>query len=356
MSEINSATPYALDEPVCSTDSVWYKDYEDKSLSDHLDEMETEIDGKAASGHTHDGYAASEHTHTGYAAANHEHSEYAPASHEHSGYAASGHTHSDLAPASHVHEGYSPTGHTHSDLAAANHEHSGYAASEHSHNVNDVTNLSALLLTALNGDVKENISGLDVLATIAAKAAGIYTFYADTTSVNNPNTSSGWRYLVHKTGLNYGWLFGFASDGTVVSNYMHGANNWAGWRYLHDANPAALWTGAKLMASTETITPSKPLSECRNGWMLEWSDYNNDSASQANTNFVQTPIFKRNVNGAWDGKNMMFRVPNYISDDAATVGNATKQLIVYDTKLVGHVANNQGSANLDVCLRAVYEF
>lgn len=304
----NTVTPYVLPEPICSSDSVWYRENDNLSISDV-------IDGKAASDHTHSNYSSTDHVHSGYALTVHEHSGY----------------------------------------ASSTHEHTGYAAEDHGHDIADVTNLSALLLTALNGDVKGNISGSDVLSTIASKPAGIYTFYADVTSTNNPNTTSGWRYLVHKTGLNYGWLLGFASDGTVVSNYMHGANSWTGWRYLHDANPAALWTGAKLMTASETITPSKPLSACRNGWMLEWSDYNADSSSPANTNFVQTPIFKRNVNGAWDGKNMMFRVPNYLSDDAATTGNATKQLIVHDTKLVGHVANDQGSANIDVCLRAVYE-
>ena len=110
------------------------------------------------------------------------------------------------------------------------------------------------------------------------------------------------------------------------------------------------------MTNSETITPSKKLSDCRTGWMLEWSDYNADSTSSANTNFVQTPIYKRNASGSWDGKNMMFTVPNYLSDDGATQSTAIKQLIVYDNKLVGHVANNKNTANLDVCLRGIYEF
>lgn len=212
-----------------------------------------------------------------------------------------------------------------------------------------------LQFTADDGDVKENLSGQDVLAAIKAKGIGFYTFYSESGTTNNPQASYGYRYLVHKTDAAHGWVLAFGSDGSTFTNCLANGS-WLGWKTIHDTTPSALWTGAKLMKSTETITPNKPLSKCRNGWMVEWSDYNPDSTSAANTNFVHTPIFKRNVNGAWDGKNMMFRIPNYLSDDAATAGNATKQLIVHDTKLVGHVANDKGSANTDVCIRAVYEF
>ena len=227
------------------------------------------------------------------------------------------------------------------------------AAADHNHASAYIA--KTLQFTSDTGDVKENLSGQDVLAAIKAKAAGFYTFYTDSSTTNNPKATTGWRYLVHKTGANYAWVLAFGSEGSIYANYLHGGN-WVGWDVIYDAAPAALWSGAKVMTSSETITPSKPLSKCRNGWIVEWSDYNNDSASAANTNFVQTPIFKRNVNGAWSGKNMMFCVPNYLSDDGATVSNATKQLIVHDTKLVGHVANDKNTANLDVCIRAVYEF
>ena len=286
-----------IPEPVCSSDSIWYRENDDLSISDVLDD-------KAEVNHTHSGYAPTSHTHT----------EYAATVHEHTGYAAEEHTHSEYAPLS-------------------------------------------VLPTSATGDVKENLTGKDVLATIAAKPIGMYTFYAAATgTVNNPRSTGSWRFLCHKTTATFGWVMAFCGDGSVYSNYLD-TGNWQGWRVIYDAStPTALWTGAKVMTNTETITPTKPLSECRNGWMLEWSDYNEDSSSAANTNFVQLPIYKRNTLGAWDGKNMIFRIPNYISDDGTTVGNATKQLIVYNNKLVGHVANDKNTANLDVCLRAVYEF
>lgn len=213
----------------------------------------------------------------------------------------------------------------------------------------------ALQFTSDTGDVKENLTGKDVLATIKAKAIGFYTFYAESGTTNNPQGSYGYRYVVHKTDVNHGWVLAFGSDGSIFTNYL-ASGSWLGWKTIHDATPTALWLGAKVMTSGETITPTKKLSECRNGWMLEWSDYNADSSSSANTNFVNTPIFKRYASGDWDGKNMMFPVPNYLSDDGTSQSTAIKQLIVYDNKLVGHVANNKNTANLDVCLRAVYEF
>lgn len=34
-----------------------------------------------------------------------------------------------------------------------------------------------------------------------------------------------------------------------------------------------LWTGGLMMASSHSITPSKALSQCENGWMLKWNKY-----------------------------------------------------------------------------------
>ena len=57
--------------------------------------IQTQLNGKASSSHSHSGYASSSHTHSNYADKNHTHTEYASASHTHSGYASSSHTHSN---------------------------------------------------------------------------------------------------------------------------------------------------------------------------------------------------------------------------------------------------------------------
>ncbi len=56
--------------------------------------IQTQLNGKAASGHTHSEYAAAGHTHSGYAVSGHTHSNYAATGHSHSEYAVTGHTHS----------------------------------------------------------------------------------------------------------------------------------------------------------------------------------------------------------------------------------------------------------------------
>lgn len=276
--------------------------------------------------------------------------------HDHSGYALTGHSHSynDLSdtPTIPTIPDSLPANGGNADTVGGKHA-SDFADSGHNHDTEYIK--KALQFVNDNGDVKENISGTNVLATIATKTAGIYTFYSDATSSNKPKANIGWRYLVHKTNVNYAWVIAFGSDGSVFTNYLHNGA-WVGWNTVLDITPTTLWSGAKVMTTSETIVPTKKLSECRNGWMLEWSDYNTDSSSSANTNFVQTPIFKRSAVGTWDGRNMMFPIPNYLSDDGVTQSTAIKQLIVYDNKLVGHIANDKNTANLDVALRAVYEF
>lgn len=213
----------------------------------------------------------------------------------------------------------------------------------------------SLQFTADNGDVKENLSAVDVLATIAAKPAGVYTFYAGVGATNNPLSTSAWRYIVHKTNVNYGWLLAFGSEGSVFGNYLH-EGNWKGWTAIYNATANTLWTGAKYMNAAHTATPSKKLSECRNGWMLEWSDYDADTDTANNYNIVHTPIYKRNVAGNWSGQNMMVLVPNYVSTDGATSTFCIKQLLVHDDKIVGHALNSTGANSIDVVLRAIYEF
>lgn len=54
-----------------------------------------------------------------------------------------------------------------------------------------------------------------------------------------------------------------------------------------------LWSGGWFMASGQDVTPSKPLSECRNGWVLMWSKYDNNKQYWAD--MVSTYIGKELV-------------------------------------------------------------
>ena len=224
------------------------------------------------------------------------------------------------------------------------------------------TELSLLLPTSEDGDVKENISG-NVLTTIAGKSAGMYTFYASAGTAGNPKTTEAWRYLVHKTGSSnaIGWVIAFGSLGSIYSNYVD-SNGWKGWKCIYDANPSPLWTGELYMKSVDgtpqTVTPTKKLSECKNGWILLWSDYNPGEGSNK-ADFVTTMIPKKNSTGGnWSGNTFLCDIPRYIGSDPTDVSTEKriiKQLYIYDNRIEGSSQNAYPDRN-DVVLRAVYEF
>lgn len=330
--------------PDWSTNQV-YVDLDDTvCLTDTLYDMQDDIDGKALASHTHSEYASSSHTHT----------EYASTSHEHSAYANATHTHSEYAPTSHTHSDYANATHTHTEYASTSHEHSGYAVGTHNHDTDYIK--KALQFTNDNGDVKENISGTDVLATIGAKATGVYTFYSDATSTNKPKSNIGWRYLVHKTNVNYAWVIAFGSEGSVFTNYLHNGT-WSGWRCIHDSNPTPLWTGSLFMGGDHTATPTKKLSDCNNGWILVWSDYDDDTSTVNSYDQCTCVIPKKNAMGTnWNGEGYMCVLPWYSDDNGTNDSIAIKNINVYDNRLVGKDKNKAGSGRRDVVLRAIYEF
>lgn len=250
--------------------------------------------------------------------------------------------------------------------ADADHDHDdAYSAVNHTHALDGVVGLLDLLLTDSDGNVKENITG-DFLAVVKAKPIGVYTFYtmggSTSENTNMPKTSESWRYLVHKTGTNFGWVLAFGSSGSIYSNYLDNGT-WKGWKAIYDATPTPLWapsngTGGYYMTSGHTVTPSKKLSECRNGWILMWSDYNTDESITQDYDWHCSVIPKIRPNGEnWAGHSWLFDIPIGMQSASpyTTETRKMKWLYVYDNKLVGHDANNQNGRN-DCVLRAVYEF
>lgn len=114
-----------------------------------------------------------------------------------------------------------------------------------------------------------------------------------------------------------------------------------------------LWTGAALIVSTTTISPTKKLSECRNGWILVWSDYDPGVGSN-DSNFAYTFIPKK-IASLQNGKNHNFDMLAMFGDDYVRMTGKTVN--VFDDKITGNDVNNK-SANYadDVCLRYVLSF
>lgn len=284
-------------------------------LTDKLDVMETNIEGKAPTVHTHTDYAPVEHEHEGYAAASHTHSEYSPINHTHEN--------------EFIAKSLQPT----NDTGGAEFN---YAAN----------------------------SGKNVLDEIANMTAGFHTIYAVYGTEGNPDTAESYRYFIHKTSASIGWVMAFGSCGSIFANYINGNTGWLGWKTIFDATPQALWngenngTGGYIMNASHTVIPSKPLSQCRNGWMLVWADYDPDTKTFNDYDFCTTVIPKKKPNnGTWAGQPHLCPVASYLKGsspyDSETV--RVKTIHVYDTKIVGHAANTADNRN-DIVLRAVLEF
>lgn len=290
-------------------------------------------------------------------------SDFATAGHTHTaagiGAAASNHTHSaadvGAATADHTHTaasvGAAASGHTHtaSDVgaAASNHNHdSAYAASNHKH-------------TEHNGDIsviKANGPGINLQATSQNVKTRIHknsSANADYGTIISDYAVDGHRdYLTLRRASPY-------AENKLTLNVEDGSGGVNSYKIYGEHNkPGVLWSGASYMNASHTITPTKKLSECRTGWMLLWSDYDESTATVNDADFCTTFIPRCKPNGsAWSGHLFNCDIPRYFGTDladTATEKRIMKMIYVHDDKIVGHSANNQDTRT-DVVLRAVYE-
>ena len=218
-----------------------------------------------------------------------------------------------------------------------------------------------LQMTADDGDVYVVWSNQDVVSKITALKKGMYTAYAQSGTTNNPKTTEGWRFLIHKTTDTVGWVQAFGSSGSVYVGNVD-SDGWKGWKCVYDADPSPLWTGKLYMSGSEsspqTVTPSKKLSECRTGYLLVWSDYDPDTSTANDADFATTFIPKKNPTGGnWSGKSFLCDIPRYIGgnvNDVDTERRIMKILYIYDNRIVGSPNNSKGDRN-DVVLRCIWE-
>lgn len=209
-----------------------------------------------------------------------------------------------------------------------------------------------LQITSDNGTVKE-VLNQNVTSQIANKAAGVYTFSSAAGVTGAPTDSEAYRYLAHKTTSTYGWVIAFGMSGSVYTNFINNGA-WQGWKPIH-VQETPLWSGTSQITDTDTITPSKPLSECAKGWLLVWSDYNIDSNEPSESDIATTIVSKKNAAGNnWTGQSLYALLPTYVTT-AQAVTVACKRLNIYNNRITGFALNSAEPAN-DVVLRAIYEF
>ena len=127
---------------------------------------------------------------------------------------------------------------------------------------------------------------------------------------------------------------------------------------LEQNNKNPLWTGALTMDGNHVVNPSKALSNCKNGWLLCWCDYNYDTNTSTDSQFVFSYIPKnliQDLSISIDNISVLFNIPTALNAN----GNYTetvKNLIVRNNSITGYSGNAVTTDGKDVCLRAIYEF
>lgn len=115
-----------------------------------------------------------------------------------------------------------------------------------------------------------------------------------------------------------------------------------------------IWKGSNYMVGPDVVNLSKKISECMNGIILVWSDYDPGAGNEGNDfNWVPTFIPKTGkfLNNSGD---VLLVVPRIENDAPATERIVIKALYVKDNKLIGKKENNYNLGN-DVVLREVWE-
>lgn len=230
---------------------------------------------------------------------------------------------------------------------------SGKANASHNHDTKYIS--KSLQLTADDGDVSVSWTGQNVVSKFLALPCGMCTAYAAKGTTGNPNDDESFRFICHKTGSDlFGWAMAHGAKGSVYSGYVDNGT-WRGWKCIYESTNSPLWSGAYYMNASQTVTPSKPLSKCRNGWVLVWSDYDASTSKPTGADHFTTVIPKLNGGAAtWSGQSVTLAIPTALSD-SGVLTMAGKKIYVHDTKIVGHAVNRIAPAN-DVVLRAVYEY
>src|SRR5699024_466301 len=107
-----------------------------------------------------------------------------------------------------------------------------------------------------------------------------------------------------------------------------------------------LWTGVLLVMPDHEIKPSKKLSECANGWILQWQTYVvGEGAKKSNLQFTFIPKITLKIGEGIGHKSTLSRRDYFI----------TKYYYISDNMITGYKDNNTG-VNNDLVLTAVFEW
>lgn len=174
-------------------------------------------------------------------------------------------------------------------------------------------------------------------------------------------TFNTFENIILKNGVDAGTTISFivykSVDGSQSETVISQVNElYERVEVLESKSDDALWVGADIMGAGSTITPSKPLSQCKNGWLFCWCDYDETTGKSSDGQFVFTYV----------PKNIMKDISlNYVAtyftictaiNDNGSFTTCVKRISYNDTQIVGFVGNGATVDGRDVCLKAIYEF
>jgi hypothetical protein len=188
--------------------------------------------------------------------------------------------------------------------------------------------------------------------------------YRSTENGGGLNANNGDIY-----GLNGIWFGGDGGD--VANNDGEGllfpksstpndsrvASEWDNFRILNGtgflngaeiftSNNPVLWDGVYPMQDGQTVTPTKSISSCPNGWILVWGAYDGNDLNH-NLDFTHVPKWRVTDIPGGGGIGVILR--------EGTSGFCTKYFYVSNTDITGHSSNVSGNNNLRA-LTAVWSY
>lgn len=208
-------------------------------------------------------------------------------------------------------------------------------------------------LTSDDGFVKYDFSSTN--DDVFSVNRNLDTFFSTPGVKNHPPTNVSVRGVYVTEQGKFGEILAMGHDGSLwrASQYN---GTWTKWNQILGMNEHSsnrLWSGEVYPQEGQTIRPSKNLKDCRNGWLLIWSDYDVGVGAN-NFHFVHSPIHK----GIADNNNGGYHIVTVgYSNSESSAGITGKSITIYNDRIVGREFNDLDSNySRDVVLRYVYEW
>ena len=158
-----------------------------------------------------------------------------------------------------------------------------------------------------------------------------------TTQMNASRISMGTLELTHL-------VSGLGTSATYITSSLNAEKI---YQLNNVSNP--LWRGVSLLGwsgDAQSVTPSKKITDCLNGWKLVWGAYSNGSFT--GTGISESEISKTSVL-QYPGAGRILSIMNYAN------ANCSKYVYAFTDHIAGNTKNSDGAAG-NLVLVGVYEY